>query len=123
MVKPNAKTYLAGLKKELIKKGYSPSYYIFSTKRFGLQNDFLAKFGGAAKKSQNLTGNAIDIIVLDINKDGERDEKDVNIVYGILDKKIIGNKGGIGTYKNQKGFFNRQMVHLDARGKRARWHR
>ena len=41
----------------------------------------------------------------------------------ILDKKIIKSKGGIGTYKNESGFFNRQMIHFDSRGTKARWHR
>ena len=43
--------------------------------------------------------------------------------YNILDKKIIKRKGGIGTYKNEEGFFNRQMIHFDSRGTKARWHR
>lgn len=55
---------------------------------------------------------------------GSRAEaRGVDIVYRILERELVGDRGGIGTYKNESGLFNRQMVHFDLRGHRARWHR
>ena len=122
-VHSRAKNYLKTLDIELSKKGYSSNYFVISGRRWAVDNYILNKFGGAAKKSQHLRGNAIDIIVLDVNGDGEVNRKDVDLIYAILNKKIIRDQGGIGTYKNEKGFFNRQMVHFDCRGKKARWKR
>jgi len=124
-VHPKVKEYNKQLQKELKAYGYADSYIITSAKRPKWHNDLLVRFGsGAVKKSQHLHGNAIDIMVLDVNKDGKSDRKDVDIVFDILDKKIIKNKGGIGTYYHKAGnFFDRQMVHFDCRGKRARWRR
>lgn len=50
------------------------------------------------------------------------DEKDVNLVVKILES-LIGPNGGIGTYKTETLFWNRQMVHFDSRGHKARWNR
>ena len=117
------KNYLQNLKETLKEKGFQPNLFVISGRRWQLDNYLLNTFGGAAKKSQHLKGNAIDIIVLDINNDGKRNTKDVDIVYKLLNDKIINQKGGIGTYKNTNGFFNRQMIHFDCRGYAARWHR
>ncbi len=124
-VEPKVIEYNQQLKKQLKADGYKANYIITSAKRWKWHNDFLVWTGsGAAKKSQHLHGRAIDIMVLDVNGDGNANKEDVDIVYSILDKKIIRNKGGIGTYyKNAGNFFDRQMVHFDARGKRARWRR
>ncbi len=122
-VNETAKGYLLELKEELERSNLKANYFVLSGRRWKLDNYILTKLGGAASKSQHLSGTAIDIIVLDVNKDGKRNAKDVNLVYNILDKKIIGNKGGLGTYKKGNGFFNEQMVHFDARGKLARWNR
>ncbi len=124
-VNPKVMEYNQQLKKELKAQGYSANYYVTSGKRWKWHNDLLVYFGsGAVKKSQHLHGNAIDIMVLDINKDGKSNTEDVDIVYHILDTKIIKDKGGIGTYyKKSNNFFDRQMVHFDCRGRRARWRR
>ena len=60
-------------------------------------------------------------VVLDVDNEGKSDSKDVDLVHQILDKKIIKNKGGFGTYKNESGFFHKQMIHFDCRGTKARW--
>ena len=120
-VKETPKTYLNQLRSELRNQGFFPQFFVISGRRFRWDNYLLSTFGGAAKNSYHLKGQAIDIIVLDINGDGKCNGVDVDTVVRILDKKIIGNKGGIGTYKKQSGFFNRQMVHFDNRGKWARW--
>jgi len=117
------KKYLEELNFELKKSNYQSQYFVISGKRWKLDNYILNKLGGAASKSQHLKGQAIDLIILDINKDGKRNSKDVDIVYKILDEKIIKNKGGLGSYKNEKGFLNKQMIHFDSRGKRVRWNR
>jgi len=122
-VNPKTKSHLKKLDEELLKKNYISNYFVISGRRWAWDNYLLNKLGGAARKSQHLQGNAIDIIVLDINGDNKINESDVDLVYTILNKKIIRNKGGIGTYKNQSGFFNQQMVHFDCRGHQARWKR
>jgi uncharacterized protein YcbK (DUF882 family) len=111
------------LKTVLKKKGYKPSLLVISTKRFSFHNKVQVKYSGAATKSRHLTGDAIDFLVLDINQDGKRNGKDVDIVYKILDEEIMNRTGGIGTYKNEKSFINRQMVHIDCREERSRWAR
>ncbi len=111
------------LKSEIAKQGHNPRLLVISGRRFWLDNKFLTTFGGASRNSRHLHGDAIDVVVLDINRDGVADRKDVDIVYTILNQKLIGSSGGLGTYKNENGFFSRQMVHFDRRGHRARWHR
>ena len=122
-VDEKAKSYLTVLKTELIKQGYQPNYFVISGRRWQLDNYLLSRFGGAAKNSTHKNGQAIDIIVLDVNNDDQSNSKDVDIVYAILDRKIIKDKGGLGSYKNESVFFNRQMIHFDCRGNRARWSR
>lgn len=111
------------LKKELKGHGYRPRLLVISTKRFPFHNNFQVKFSGAASKSKHLDGDAIDFLVFDVNNDGERNSKDVDIVTGLLENKIMKDKGGIGTYKNEGSFINRQMVHIDCRKIKGRWAR
>ena len=122
-VNPTVKEYYSELQNELTNSGYKARMFVISGRRWGIDNWFLSQFGSASSKSRHKHGEAIDIIVLDVNDDGESNSQDVDIVYKLLNKKIIRSKGGIGPYKNESGFFNRQMVHFDCRGKRARWHR
>ncbi len=122
-VHPTTISYYNELQSTLVEDGYSNALVVMSAKRNKWHNDLLSKYGGAAKNSRHLKGEAIDVLVLDVNDDGKMNSEDVDIVYNILDNKIIKNKGGIGTYKNDYGFFNKQMVHFDCRGQKARWHR
>ena len=62
-------------------------------------------------------------MVMDVNDDGHMNAEDVDIVYKLLDEKIVKGTGGLGTYKSEWGIWNRQMVHLDCRQKRMRWRR
>lgn len=122
-VNPKTIAYYSQLKHSLKLKGYKARIYIVSCKRPKWYNTILVKLKTGAKPySQHLHGDAIDIIVLDVNNDGKTNTNDVNIVFNILDKTIVGDSGGVGTYKNMGGFFSKQMVHFDYRGKRARWH-
>ena len=122
-VEKQAKDYYAELKTALKAEGYRTDMFVLSGKRWKPDNWFLSKFGGAVSSSKHLDGQAIDVVVLDVNEDGKADATDVDIVYRILDESIIGDLGGIGTYKRNNDFFSQQMVHFDCRGKRARWHR
>jgi uncharacterized protein YcbK (DUF882 family) len=116
-------SYYKELKKELKDKGYKPRLLVISTKRFAFHNNLQVKLSGAAKKSRHLSGDAIDFLVFDIDNDGKRNSTDVNIVTEILEREIMNGKGGIGTYKNEKSFTSRQMVHIDCRIKKGKWAR
>jgi uncharacterized protein YcbK (DUF882 family) len=110
------------LKTELREQGLQDKLLVISSKRANWHNQILTFFG-ASSNSRHLSGDAIDIMVLDINNDKEINGKDVDLVYKILDTKIVRDKGGIGTYKSEYGIWNRQMVHLDCRQNRSRWSR
>lgn len=69
---------------------------------------------GGAKCSRHQHGDAIDIKVGDINKDGHADQKDVKIIYDYLDRAL--KAGGLGRYKSYP-----MILHFDTRGKKARW--
>lgn len=111
------------LQERVAAQGHYPRFFVISGRRYWLDNKLLQLFSGANRNSRHLQGDAIDIIVLDVNNDGAADSKDVDIVHGILDREIIGDQGGLGTYKGERGLLNRQMVHFDLRGHRARWNR
>ena len=123
LANPKTTAFYNDLKNILKQKGYSTRLLVISTKRSKWHNDIQVKFSGAAKESRHLIGDAIDFIVFDINGDGNSDNKDVDIVFNILDKIIIKDKGGIGTYKGEKSFIYRQMIHIDCRGYKSRWAR
>ncbi len=123
LVNPKTTAFYNTLKDTLIQRGFSTNLLIISTKRFKWHNNIQVKFSGAAMESRHLIGDAIDFIVFDINGDGSSNSDDVDIVYDILNKQIIKDKGGIGTYKNEKSFINKQMIHIDCRGYGARWAR
>ncbi|MCB0850719.1 MAG: DUF882 domain-containing protein [Bacteroidetes bacterium] len=67
-------------------------------------------------KSRHLHGDAVDIIVFDVNRDGKINQEDENAVFQILENKIIRGGGGLGTYKSTQN-----LIHFDTRGYRARW--
>lgn len=100
------------LKKELRAQGYNPEgYHLRSVHRHPLHN----KRVKGANQSKHILGEALDLGIRDVNKDGRSNQEDKQIVLEILDKKIIRNKGGIGLYPNT------QSVHFDVRGSHARW--
>jgi len=70
---------------------------------------------GGASRSRHIYGEAVDLVIGDIDRDGTADAADKAIVIEILDKRLIRNKGGIGLYPGT------QTVHFDVRGHRARW--
>lgn len=122
-VKEVVKQKYTALQTILEDHGYEPNVFVISGKRWMPDNYILRKVGNAVKNSQHLNGLAIDVIVLDVNQDGNINENDVDIVYRILDEEIIRDSGAIGTYKQQQFFLTQQMVHFDYRGYKERWHR
>jgi hypothetical protein len=67
---------------------------------------------GGKRESRHLNGDAIDIKIGDLNKDGSTDKKDKKLLIPVLEK-VIGNRGGVGVYT--------MSVHIDLRGRRSRW--
>lgn len=74
----------------------------------------LNRLRGGASLSQHVWGRAVDLVIEDINMDGKANQDDKTIVLEFAEK-IVGNKGGIGMYPGT------MTVHMDSRGKRARW--
>ncbi len=88
---------------------------------------------GNVKYSRHIYGGAVDIFIDenpkddmmdDLNQDGKIDYRDAAVIYRIIDE-LYGKKfydpflGGLARYKktNNHGPF----VHVDVRGRRARW--
>jgi hypothetical protein len=82
---------------------------------YGFRHPSLNTRISGAPKSRHQWGEAIDLIVGDVNRDGEVDERDKKPLLAILDTKIIGHGGGVGRYPHS------QVIHMDVRGHRARW--
>ncbi len=97
---------------ELVKADYNP--YAFKIVNGHRHPKYNEKVGGASL-SRHIKGEAVDISVQDINKDGTINKADKDIVLDLLETKIIKNEGGIGLYPGTKS------VHYDVRGYRARW--
>lgn len=122
LVNPITVSYYTQLKKTLKQEGYKDRMVVVCTKRSPWVNFILNKISQAELKSRHLKGEAIDILVGDVNSDGRTNGQDVDIVFHVLDTQIIKDRGGIGTYKNKSPLI-KQMVHFDCRGYNARWHR
>jgi uncharacterized protein YcbK (DUF882 family) len=123
LANPKTVAFYYQLKDTLRSRGYSGRLLVVSTRRLNIHNQIQVRYAGAASRSRHLAGDALDFLVLDINGDGSADGRDVDIVYRILDREIIRGQGGIGTYKKERSFVDRQMIHIDCRGVRARWSR
>ena len=93
-------------------KGHNP--YAFRI-RNGFRHPAYNKLVSGANKSRHIAGEAIDLHIKDINRDGKYTEKDKAIVIDILEKQVIRGEGGIGKYPGTRA------VHFDVRGYRARW--
>lgn len=70
---------------------------------------------GGTSKSRHIAGEAVDMVIGDINNDGKYSKADKAIVLELCEKEIIGNTGGIGRYPDTR------TVHIDVRGYQARW--
>jgi uncharacterized protein YcbK (DUF882 family) len=103
---------LLELQDELEKNGYDR--YALSI-HYGHRHPAFNKKIKAASRSRHIYGEAVDLVVGDINKSGKFTQADRKIVYNLLNDKIIASNGGISRYPNSK------VVHFDVRGYRARW--
>ena len=100
------------LQDELEKLGYDPhGFTIVNGHRHPAYNERI----GGASLSRHMKGEAVDITVDDVNMDGYANKADKDIILDLLERKIIGNEGGIGLYPGSGN------VHYDVRGTRARW--
>lgn len=100
------------LQDALEKQGYDRDAFWI---RYGHRHpQYNLKVGGASR-SRHLQGDAVDLVIKDINQDGRYTKKDKDIVLDLCEKQIIGKQGGIGRYPWSR------TVHIDVRGKRARW--
>jgi len=98
---------------DLGKKGYNK--YAFRIKDGFRYPNFNNRTGGA-RNSQHIYGQAIDLSIGDIDKDGKFTEAgDKRIVLSLLENDIIKSNGGVGHYPGTNA------VHFDTRGYKARW--
>lgn len=81
----------------------------------GYRHPSLNEAVGGAPRSRHIAGDALDLVIEDINQDGSANAADKAIVLNLCERQLIGNRGGIGRYPGT------QVVHIDLRGKRARW--
>lgn len=111
-------------------KGYRcDSFHVMS----GYRTPYYNKAIGNVKYSRHIYGGAADIFIDenpkdkmmdDLNQDGKSDYKDAAIIYEIIDE-LYGKSyymkflGGLARYK--KTVNHGPFVHLDVRGRRARW--
>lgn len=82
---------------------------------YGYRHPELNEAVGGAPVSRHISGDALDIVIDDINNDGRANTADKTIVLNLCEKSLIASRGGIGRYPGT------QVVHIDLRGKRARW--
>ncbi|HOX77008.1 MAG TPA: hypothetical protein PLW31_03125 [Bacteroidales bacterium] len=105
---------------KLKEKGISGGYIVISEKRHKWYNSILPN---AVDQSFHLKGMAVDFWVMDLNKDGRWDEKDIDLMLSIIfeaEKENPGLTGGTGTYLNS-GFLASRMVHTDVSGVQKIW--
>ena len=102
---------LLELQNILEEKGYDK--YAFIIKRGHRTPNYNNEIGGASR-SKHIKGEALDLKIKDIDKNGYYSDLDKSIVLKIVEK-VIGNDGGIGKYPGSR------IIHIDVRGTRARW--
>lgn len=100
------------LQEALEKAGYDKTAFSILSGHRHPKNNEEVKGAGSSK---HLKGQAIDMRIYDINGDGHYSPNDKQIVLDILEREVIGNRGGIGRYPDTR------VIHIDVRGKRARW--
>ncbi|MEM7371662.1 MAG: D-Ala-D-Ala carboxypeptidase family metallohydrolase [Bacteroidota bacterium] len=105
---------LLSFRQALEKQGLNPNAFAVSS---GFRPPSYNKRVGGKPKSRHLHGQAIDILIQDLNSDGRSNQTDVDLAYKILHEQIVTDKGGLGRYNS-----NKRLLHLDCRGYRARWH-
>jgi uncharacterized protein YcbK (DUF882 family) len=100
------------LQENLRAKGYNPdAIRITSGHRTPMHNRIV----GGARSSRHQRGDAIDLRIGDVDRNGRTNRNDKQLVLDILERRVIGSRGGLGLYPGT------QTVHMDLRGHRARW--
>ena len=100
------------LQDRLRERGYDPNgLRITSGHRTPSHNRIV----GGALASRHQRGDALDMHIGDIDRNGSVESRDKQIVLNILEGTVIGGRGGIGLYPGTR------VVHMDLRGHRARW--
>lgn len=103
---------LVDLQSAIEAEGYDPTAFTIS---YGHRHPKENASAGGASLSRHISGQAIDMLIGDINQDGRYTDIDKQIVLDIANQDIIGDRGGIGRYPGTR------TVHIDVRGYRARW--
>ncbi|MFK7924174.1 MAG: YcbK family protein [Bacteroidia bacterium] len=112
LINPKLLYAFLGLQNELKAQKYRSDGFVMVN---GYRHPAYNKAKGGASRSRHMLGEAVDILIKDINGDGRNNQADKDIVLKILDEKVIANKGGLGRYPGT------MSVHFDVRGRRARW--
>lgn len=94
------------------KNGYNDSAISIN---HGYRHPTYNKEVGGAGKSHHMQGEAIDIKVGDIDRNGIADSNDKKILLAVLENDIIKENGGLGLYPKS------DVIHMDTRGYKARW--
>jgi len=130
VVKENLLLKLELILSEVNARGYRcDTFHVMS----GYRTPYYNKAIGNVKYSRHIYGGAADIFIDespkdemmdDLNQDGKIDYKDAAVIYEIIDK-LYGESfyqrfvGGLARYK--KTVNHGPFVHIDVRGRRARW--
>lgn len=113
----NVRKKLEMIEDEVAKRGYHTKWIIISGKRSVFYNNLLSN---SAKNSNHIRGNAIDILVYDIDGNGKFDKKDISILMSandFVEKNYPKYSGSFGTYTS-KGFFTKHMIHIEVTGRK-----
>jgi hypothetical protein len=111
---------------------YANTFHIMS----GYRTPYYNRAIGNVQYSRHIYGDAVDFFIDtrhphgmmdDLNGDGKIDHRDAALIYDIIDEQYPKQwykpyVGGLGLYKERPGVRG-PFVHIDARGKRARWGR
>jgi hypothetical protein len=114
------------IKKELKTMGYRPVWFMISGKRDTFLTDISYNNVKTKKgKSYHLTGQAIDVEVLDIDGDWDFDEKDIVLIEkanAIVEQNNPNLIGALGTYRGpDSDWLEWRQVHFDTRGTKKRY--
>jgi hypothetical protein len=110
-IDPDILHKLVELRLALEKEGYDGAAFRCN---YGYRHPVLNAAVGGAPRSRHIAGDALDLVIEDVNQDGYA-AVDKEIVRYLCEHQLIGNQGGIGRYPGT------QVVHIDLRGTRARW--
>ena len=91
--------------------GHDPDAFVV---REGFRPPQVNEDAGGAPRSRHIYGEAVDLVRGDLDRDGDEDQADKAILLEAAEA-VIGNRGGVGRYPGT------ETVHIDVRGRRARW--